>query len=122
MLETRDIVEGILQFGADDYVTKPFVARELQARVQAGVRILNLEFTLQNRVTELEETLANVHQLQQLLPMCSYCKKIRDDKNYWLEVEAYFTRNSETKFSHGVCPDCYTRYVKSEIDSPKRKQ
>ena len=54
LIDTSDIVEGISTFGADDYVTKPFVARELQARVQAGVRILNLELALAQRVKELE--------------------------------------------------------------------
>ncbi|MBS4029413.1 MAG: response regulator transcription factor [Ignavibacteriales bacterium] len=121
-IESNDVVEGIMQFGADDYVTKPFIARELQARVQAGIRILNLEITLANRVKELENALTNVKQLQGLLPICSYCKKIRDDKNYWSEVESYITRHSDAKFSHGVCPDCVEKYVKPELEALKQKK
>jgi DNA-binding response OmpR family regulator len=118
--ETSDIIEG-LQTGADDYITKPFVARELQARVQAGVRILELEFSHAQRITELENALSHVQQLQGLLPICSYCKKIRDDKKYWHEIEAYITHHSEATFSHGICPDCYETIAKPQIDELKRK-
>ncbi|MBM4167245.1 MAG: response regulator [Ignavibacteria bacterium] len=118
--ETSDIIEG-LQTGADDYITKPFVAKELQARVQAGVRILHLEFSLAQRILELENALLHVQQLQGLLPICSYCKKIRDDKKYWHEIEEYIIHHSEAKFSHGICPDCYETIAKPQIDELKRK-
>ena len=50
-------------------------------------------------------------QLQGLLPICCYCKKIRDDRNYWHEVEAYISQHSQAKFTHGICPDCYQKVV-----------
>jgi DNA-binding response OmpR family regulator len=101
----EDIVEG-LQAGADDYVTKPFDHGELRARVQVGSRVVQLQSALADRVKELEEAIANVKQLQGLLPICSYCKKIRDDGNYWHRVESYIAGHANVRFSHGICPDC----------------
>lgn len=78
----EDVVAG-LQAGGDDYVTKPFDREELHARVKVGLRVLQLQMNLAARVRELEEALARVKQLQGLLPICSYCKRIRADQNYW---------------------------------------
>lgn len=112
--QKEDIVTG-LQAGADDYVTKPFHREELRARVKAGVRIIELQRNLANRVKELEDALSQIKQLQGLLPICSYCKKIRDDQNYWQRVEDYISEHSEAQFSHGICPDCYEKFVKPEL-------
>jgi phosphoserine phosphatase RsbU/P len=101
----EDIVQG-LQAGADDYVTKPFDHGELRARVQVGSRVVQLQSALADRVKELEEAIASVKQLQGLLPICSYCKKIRDDGNYWHRVESYIAGHANVRFSHGICPDC----------------
>ncbi len=101
----EDIVQG-LEAGADDYVTKPFDHGELRARVQVGSRVVQLQSALADRVKELEEAMANVKQLQGLLPICCYCKKIRDDGNYWHRVESYITGHANVRFSHGICPDC----------------
>ena len=114
--DQEDIVTG-LQAGADDYITKPFDPPELQARLQAGVRVLCLQSALADRVRELEQALASIKQLQGLLPICAYCKRIRDDHNYWQQVEAYITAHSEAQFSHSVCPDCFERVVKPEFDA-----
>ena len=71
-----------------------------------GVRILGLQSNLAARVKELESALSHVHELQGLIPICAYCKKIREDGNYWEGLEAYVSARSSAKFSHGVCPDC----------------
>jgi DNA-binding response OmpR family regulator len=101
----EDIVTG-LEAGADDYLVKPFDREELRARVNAGIRIVSLELQLAERVKQLEDALSRVHELQGLLPICSYCKKVRDDQNYWHEVETYVSARSAAAFSHGICPAC----------------
>ena len=118
----EDIVEG-LQAGADDYLTKPVNPKELQARLQVGVRILGLQKSLSDHVKELEDALSHIKTLQGLLPICSYCKKIRNDQNYWEQMEGYITKHSKAVFSHSICPDCYEKYAKTQIkDYIQQKQ
>ena len=111
----QDIVSG-LQAGANDYIIKPFDFDELRARVQVGERVVQLQSTLANRVKELEDALASVKMLQGLLPICLYCKKIRDDRNYWQQLDKYVAEHTEAKFSHGICPECYEQVVKPQLD------
>ena len=62
-------------------------------------------------VRELQAALAEVKALQQILPICSYCRKIRDDENYWHTVENYISRHTSTRFSHSICPTCMATRV-----------
>jgi len=110
----EDIAEG-LDAGADDYITKPFDVRELHARVQVGVRMLDLQNRLAEHVEKLEEALLRVKKLQGLLPICAYCKKIRNDDDYWQQVETYISEHSDVQFSHSICPDCYEKFVKHQL-------
>ncbi len=110
----QDVVAGLLA-GANDYVTKPFDKTELLARVKVGSQMVQLQQTLTERVEELKEALINVTQLSGLLPICSYCKKIRDDQNYWTQVESYVGKHSEAKFSHSICPECYEEFIKPQL-------
>lgn len=112
---SESTVEG-LKAGADDYVVKPFDAPVLRARVDVGIRVLELQSKLARRVAELEEALTNVKRLQGLLPICSYCHRIRDDGNYWKQVDMYLAEHTEAKLSHGFCPDCFTKHVKPQLD------
>jgi DNA-binding response OmpR family regulator len=111
---TQNLVDG-LDAGADDYIKKPFNSDELKARLQVGTRVLGLQETLRNRVAELEDALKKVKTLQRLLPICSYCKKVRNDGNYWQQVDQYVIENSNTRFSHGFCPECYEKHVKVQL-------
>jgi sigma-B regulation protein RsbU (phosphoserine phosphatase) len=109
LLTGRDTVEDVvagLDAGADDYLVKPFRAAELRARINAGVRVLTLQERLAERVVELQQALASVKQLSGLLPICSYCKRVRGDEDYWQQVESYVADRTDAEFSHGVCPNC----------------
>lgn len=112
---TEDIVAG-LESGADDYVTKPVDLPELRARLKVGTRILELQGALAERVRELGEALEHVRVLGGLLPICSYCKKVRDDQNYWQQVESFLSAHSDLRFSHGICPECFEKAVKPGLE------
>jgi len=114
MTRPDEIVAG-LQSGANDYVVKPFKAPELHARIDAGARMVALQAELGERVSQLEKALSEVKQLSGIVPICSYCKKIRDDTNYWERVEDYFSRHTEAKFSHSFCPECYEKFIKPQL-------
>jgi phosphoserine phosphatase RsbU/P len=118
--DKKDVVIG-LDMGADDYITKPFDSEELRARVRVGARMVELQNTLANRITQLEEAIANVKQLQGILPICSHCKKVRDDQNYWQQVESYISTHTDAQFSHGICPECFEHITKTQIEELKHR-
>ena len=113
--EKDDLVAG-LDAGADDYLTKPFGRDELRARLQVGIRTVDLQNRLAEHIKSLEDALSQIKQLQGMLPICAYCKKIRTDDNYWQQVEGYISEHSKTVFSHTICPECYEKIVKPEIE------
>ena len=145
LTELEDRVEGF-RLGAVDYVTKPFQREELLARVRTHLELRRLNSALKQqtvelqkannrlqteisertavegelavKVTQLEATLARVKQLEGIIPICMYCKKIRDDKDSWSQIESYITEHSEALFSHGVCPECRKK-LEAEIESLK---
>lgn len=83
--ETNAVVKGF-EVGGVDYVTKPFQPEELVARVRTHVQL---------------------HLLRAILPICSYCNKIRNSEGHWERIESYMHRQTGTHFSHGICPECY---------------
>ncbi len=91
--------------GVDDFLTKPLDLSELWMRLRVAERILR--YTTQ------------VRQLEQMLPICSYCKKIRDDQNYWQQIEGYISERTGSDFSHSVCPECYQRVLVPELEKIK---
>lgn len=101
LLTSRDATEEnqmvATDAGVDDFLTKPLDLTELWTRLRVAERIL--KYTTQ------------VRQLEEMLPICSYCKKIRDDQNYWQQLEGYISERTGSDFSHSVCPDCYQRVV-----------
>jgi response regulator RpfG family c-di-GMP phosphodiesterase len=120
-LESKDRLVAGLEAGADDYLIKPFDPEELRARINVGVRVLSLQERLSERVKELQDALSNVKQLHGLLPICSYCKRIRGDDQYWTQVESYIAERSDAQFSHGICPPCASE-LEREIERHKHKR
>jgi AmiR/NasT family two-component response regulator len=111
--ETPELVERASTAGVGAYLAKPPKARDLEraitiamARFADMVELRRLNAELQARNEELQGALAKVKMLSGLLPICASCKKIRDDRGYWQQVEVYIRDHSEVEFSHGLCPDC----------------
>jgi len=76
---------------------------------QLNTQLLSTKANLEASNSELERALVDIKQLSGMLPICSSCKKIRNDKGYWEAIEAYLRNHSEVQFSHGICPDCAER-------------
>jgi phosphoserine phosphatase RsbU/P len=106
--DKTDIING-LNAGADDYISKPFDPGELFARLEVGRRLIEMQEKLAEKVDELKHTLDQIKTLRGIVPICMYCKKIRDDSGYWHEVEVYVHDHSNADFSHGLCLECKTR-------------
>ncbi len=114
VITARDGEESINQAmaaGADDFIPKPCGVSELLARVRNGERTVALQRNLAIRIAELEESAERMRQLKRLLPICMYCKKIRDDLDYWEEIEVYIREHTGTNFSHGICPSCMANEI-----------
>jgi sigma-B regulation protein RsbU (phosphoserine phosphatase) len=90
-----------IEAGVDDFLTKPLDVQEIWMRLRVAERILRFA--------------TQVSQLEAFLPICGYCKKVRDDQNYWQQIEGYINQRTGTDFSHSVCPDCYQRVVMPEL-------
>ncbi|HEX4627486.1 MAG TPA: response regulator [Gemmatimonadales bacterium] len=92
-----------MEAGVDDFITKPVAPEELVARLRVAERILGVR----------EELLT----LEGLLAICTYCKRLRDDHDTWIPLEQYVAAHSTAQFSHGVCPDCYEKYLRPQLES-----
>jgi sigma-B regulation protein RsbU (phosphoserine phosphatase) len=103
MLEGKGCYLEGMKAGADDFITKPFDEEQLAARLRVAERIVSLQ--------------TEVKQFQGLLPICSYCKKIRDGANHWVQMEEYLARRTEAEFSHGICAECYSSCVQPQLDT-----
>jgi CheY-like chemotaxis protein len=103
----KDSVANALNSGANDFVGKPFDIEELRARVAVGYRMCCLQNALADHIRDLSEALAQVKLLEGTIPICMYCKQIRDDKNSWHQLEKYISEHSAAHFSQGICPKCY---------------
>lgn len=98
------------------YVLKPFQERELLVAIEMASHMHMLEQRVSERTAELERTieqlqraLNEIRTLRGLIPICAWCKKIRNDVGYWDNLEAYLHSHTEAEFSHGICPGCYEK-------------
>lgn len=94
--------------GVDDFLSKPLDVEELWMRLRVAERILRYA--------------TQVRQLEEMLPICSYCKKIRDDQNYWQQMEGYINERTGSEFSHSVCPDCIVLVMQPQIEKMKAER
>jgi len=104
-ISSLEQAEG-LDVGADGYIARPLSNVELKARINSTARFLRAERERDQLILELSEALSKVKQLTGLLPICMHCKKIRDDKGYWSQIETYIQKHSEAEFSHSICREC----------------
>jgi len=93
--------DNAIRENVDDFLVKPLDRSAIWRRLRVAERILTY-------ATE-------IRQLKTLIPICMYCKKIRDDSDYWEQMENYIHQHTGSDFSHGICPDCYTKYMEAEF-------
>jgi phosphoserine phosphatase RsbU/P len=112
-LRESEYLAAAFAAGAMDYITKPVKKFELDARVSSALTLKRemdarkaRERELAEKNQELEQALREVKVLRGFIPICASCKKIRDDKGYWQQIETYIQERSEALFSHGICKDC----------------
>ncbi len=91
-----------------------------------GISVVSYRLTKEEKrreiiIAQLQEALAEVKQLSGLLPICASCKKVRDDKGYWNQIESYIRDHSEAEFSHSICPDC-AKKLYPDLDLYKDKK
>lgn len=88
------------------YITKPFEEKELYITISMALYKHKMESERKELIQELQISLAKIRTLRGLLPICASCKKIRDDKGYWNQLEQYIQAHSDVEFTHSVCPEC----------------
>ncbi|MEI8233982.1 MAG: response regulator [Verrucomicrobiota bacterium] len=110
-LEDEELGIRLIQNGAQDYLVKGQVDGLLLFRtLRYAIERKQDEAERDQLIQELQKALAQVKTLSGMLPICSGCKKIRDDQGYWNRIETYISEHSEAQFSHGICPDCAKKY------------
>jgi DNA-binding NtrC family response regulator len=124
---TVDSAVKATNLGAFSYLLKPYDIDQLLLQIQRAIEKQRGEEELrisrqllEDKVTELEASLARVKQLEGILPICMYCKKIRDEEEQWRQMEEYISQHSEADFSHGICPECFEKQI-IEFNATQKK-
>jgi CheY-like chemotaxis protein len=110
--KTLDRAKGTVPAG---YITKPFEENDLRIAVEVGLYRANLENQREVLIKDLQEAMSKIKTLSGLIPICAWCKKIRDDQGYWQTVEQYVKEHSQAEFTHGMCPECQKKYMPEDI-------
>jgi DNA-binding response OmpR family regulator len=112
--ESDALGQSLIHAGAQDYLIKTDIGTRALARALVhAIERKQLAVEREKLLAELQTALAQIKTLSGLVPICSYCKKIRDDSGYWGTVEMYLSQNSDATFSHGVCPECYAEVMRA---------
>ena len=119
--DPEDVVAGIMA-GANDFLSKPYDRAELRARLHAAQRVVDLERSLADRVRELEKALEEVETLRRLIPICMYCKNVRNEQQMWDEIEEYLREHANADCTHSICPTCYDDRVRPMLDEMHAEQ
>ena len=120
---TPTLIEMATEAGVSAYITKPPRAGEIERAVTVALarhadlmELRRLNHELAERNAQLEQALDEIKTLRGILPICTFCKKVRNDKGYWERVDLYIRSHSELEFSHGVCPECLQKHYPEAAD------
>ncbi len=117
--EDQDVDVEAMRHGASDYLVKGEITSQMIERsIRYSIKHKESEAEKDRLIEELKEAMNRIKTLSGLIPICASCKKIRDDRGYWQQVEAFIQEHTEAEFSHGICPDCakrlYPAYYRAE--------
>ncbi|SHE45356.1 Response regulator receiver domain-containing protein [Desulfacinum infernum DSM 9756] len=128
LADSDDVVRGF-EAGGQDYILKPYKKGEVLLRVKthmelklAKEKLDQYAQELERKNKELQQAMEEIRTLRGILPICSYCKKIRNDEGYWDQVESYVTKHTHAEFTHSICPDCLQRYYPAEWASIQQRK
>ncbi|MEI6209283.1 MAG: response regulator [Desulfuromonadales bacterium] len=117
-LNSLDTEMECLELGCIDFITKPFDHNLLKLRIRNHLELKRQSDLIRKQKDEitfqkeqLEASISRVKHLEGIIPICMYCKKIRDVEKSWVQLERYITEHSEANFSHGICPECFAEQM-----------
>ena len=96
------------------YIVKPFRERDLYIAIEFALYKSKMDSERKASMHQLQDAFSRIRTLQGLIPVCAWCKKVRDDKGYWEQLEEYISQHTDADFTHGICPDCIEKVETEE--------